>query len=64
MQYQNSYRMEPQNLFKTDRVDKIVRTVMNDRLDEFTYDDANAIKLCCDIAADVRRRVKKLNFDR
>lgn len=62
--YQNTYRMEPQNPFKTDLVDKIVRTVMNNRLDELTYDDTVVAKLCSDIALEIRRRVKKLNFDR
>ncbi|XP_071565733.1 dynein light chain Tctex-type protein 2 [Temnothorax nylanderi] len=64
LKYQNTYRMEPQNPFKTDLVDKIVRSVMNNRLDEITYDDAEATKLCGDIATEIRRRVKKLNFDR
>lgn len=62
--YQNSYHMEPQNPFKIDLVDKIVRSVMNNRLDEIAYDDAETAKLCGDIAAEIRRRVKKLNFDR
>ncbi|KAL0110569.1 hypothetical protein PUN28_013869 [Cardiocondyla obscurior] len=62
--YQNSYRMEPQNPFKIDLVDKIVKSVMNNRFDEITYDNAEVIKLCNDIAAEIRRRVKKLNFDR
>lgn len=62
--YQNTYYMEPQNPFKTDLVDKIVGSVMNNRLDEIAYDDAEITKLCCDIAAEIRRRVKKLNFDR
>jgi len=63
LKYQNTYRMEPQNLFKTDLVDKIMKSVMNNRLDEVTY-DAETTKLCSDIAAEIRRRVKKLNFDR
>lgn len=62
--YQNTYRMEPQNPFKTDLVDKIVKSVMNNRLDEIAYDDTEATKLCGDIAAEIRRRVKKLNLDR
>ncbi|GAB1868558.1 Tctex1 domain-containing protein [Camponotus japonicus] len=62
--YQNTYRMEPPNPFKIDLVDKIVKTVMNNRLDELTYDDTVVEKLCSDIASEIRRRVKKLNFDR
>ncbi|KAG5325365.1 TC1D3 protein, partial [Pseudoatta argentina] len=62
--YQNSYRMQSQNPFKIDLVEKIVKSVMNNRLDEVAYDDAEATKLCGDIAAEIRRRVKKLNFDR
>lgn len=56
--------MEPPNPFKIDLVDKIVKTVMNNRLDELTYDDTVVEKLCSDIASEIRRRVKKLNFDR
>ncbi|XP_012230252.1 dynein light chain Tctex-type 5-like [Linepithema humile] len=63
-EYQNTYRMEPRNPFKIDQVDKIVKSVMNNRLDEFAYEDAEAAKLCGDIASEIRRRVKKLNFDR
>lgn len=37
---------------------------MNNHLDDLTYDDAESAKLCGDIAAEIRRRVKKLNFDR
>lgn len=56
--------MESQNPFKTDQVDKIVKSVMNNRLEEFVYEDAEAMKLCGDIALEIRRRIKKLNFDR
>lgn len=56
--------MEPRNPFKADLVDKIVRSVMNNRLDELTYDDTVVAKLCGDVASEIRRRVKKLNFDR
>ncbi|XP_025156990.1 tctex1 domain-containing protein 1-like [Harpegnathos saltator] len=62
--YQNTYHMESQNPFKTDQVDKIVRSVMNNRLDELTYDNAESMKLCGDIASEIRRRMKKLNFNR
>ncbi|CAL1678427.1 unnamed protein product [Lasius platythorax] len=62
--YQNTYRMEPRNPFKVDLVDKIVRSVMSNRLDELAYDDAVIAKLCGDVASEIRRRVKKLNFDR
>ncbi|RLU20074.1 hypothetical protein DMN91_006680 [Ooceraea biroi] len=62
--YQNNYRMEPRHPFKIDLVDKIVKSVMNNRLDEILYDDAEVTKLCGDLASEIRRRVKKLNFDR
>ncbi|XP_014471578.1 PREDICTED: tctex1 domain-containing protein 1-like [Dinoponera quadriceps] len=62
--YHNTYRTEPRNPFKIDQVDKIVKSVMNNRLEELTYDDAECVKLCGDIAAEIRRRVKKLNFNR
>ncbi|XP_026827000.1 tctex1 domain-containing protein 1-A [Ooceraea biroi] len=56
--------MEPRHPFKIDLVDKIVKSVMNNRLDEILYDDAEVTKLCGDLASEIRRRVKKLNFDR
>ncbi|XP_070172600.1 dynein light chain Tctex-type protein 2 [Polyergus mexicanus] len=62
--YQNTYRIEPRNPFKADLVDKIVRSVMKNRLDELAYDDTVVAKLCGDVASEIRRRVKKLNFDR
>jgi hypothetical protein len=57
--------MEPRHSFKTDLIDKMVKSVMNNRLaDEIAYDDTKAAKLCGDIASEIRRRVKKLNFNR
>lgn len=60
----NNYRLQARNPFKVDPVDKIVKMVMINNLEDISYDPIEAPKVCETIANDIRRRIKKLNFDR
>ncbi|XP_043251718.1 dynein light chain Tctex-type 5-B-like [Colletes gigas] len=62
--YQNTYRLEAYNPFKVDPVDKIVKTIMINKLENISYDAADCPKICESVATDIRERIKKLNFDR
>ncbi|XP_066585303.1 dynein light chain Tctex-type protein 2-like [Prorops nasuta] len=62
--YQNSYRLEPHNIFRVDAVDKIVQAVMIDNLCDVIYDPMESPNLCIKVATDIRKRILKLNFER
>ncbi|XP_012271504.1 tctex1 domain-containing protein 3-like [Orussus abietinus] len=64
--YENSYRMEPNNRYSAEVVDKIIFEVMNLQLEDFVYDPEvhNGANLCSDIAAEIRKRILKKKFDR
>ncbi|KAG7210190.1 hypothetical protein KM043_011747 [Ampulex compressa] len=62
--YQNSYCLESNNSFKIDPVDRIIKMVMINNLEDIAYDSTQCPKICNSVAADIRKRVKKLRFDR
>lgn len=62
--YQNSYRLDTKNPFKIDPVDKIVRSVMVNRLEDASYDPEECPKLCSQVASEIRKRILKLDFTR
>ncbi|KAK0086945.1 hypothetical protein PV325_002089 [Microctonus aethiopoides] len=62
--YENSYRLESYRPFRPDPVDEIIKTMMNNRLEDIIYDAATAPSLCSEIAADIRKKIMKLQFDR
>ncbi|XP_033215610.1 tctex1 domain-containing protein 1-like [Belonocnema kinseyi] len=62
--YQNSYRMESQNPFKVEKVERILETWMNNILENASYDVNESPKLCAQVATEIRKRVQMLAFDR
>lgn len=62
--YQNSYRLEAKKPFNVESVDKIVKQVMINNLEDIVYDPKECPKLCAEISADIRNRICKQNFDR
>ncbi|XP_076172796.1 dynein light chain Tctex-type 5 [Ptiloglossa arizonensis] len=62
--YQNTYRLESLNPFKVDPVDKIVKMIMINKLEDIPYDAVECPKICESIATDIREEIKKLNFER
>ncbi|XP_015514732.1 dynein light chain Tctex-type 5-like isoform X1 [Neodiprion pinetum] len=62
--YENSYRLESNKPFNVDPVDKIISQVMTNNLEDIVYDPKECPKLCAEISADIRDRIRKQNFDR
>ncbi|XP_020709954.1 dynein light chain Tctex-type 5-like [Athalia rosae] len=62
--YQNTYRLESYKPFNVDMVDKIIKQVMINNLEDIVYDPKECPRLCGEISEDIRDRIKRLNFDR
>lgn len=62
--YQNNYRLESHNPFKSETVDKLVETILSERLAGFSYDTSASAKLCAETAADIQRNIQQLKYDR
>ncbi|XP_034948805.1 uncharacterized protein [Chelonus insularis] len=63
--YQNSYRLESGRPFDVDPVDKIIKSVIECRLEDYTYDAGTASELCSQTAAEIRKKILfNLNFVR
>ncbi|XP_051161635.1 dynein light chain Tctex-type 5-like isoform X1 [Leptopilina boulardi] len=63
-QIANSYRLESQNPFSAESVEKILETWMNNILENASYDANESPRLCAQIATEIRNRVEMLEFDR
>ncbi|XP_022201111.2 tctex1 domain-containing protein 1 isoform X1 [Nilaparvata lugens] len=64
IKYLNSYRLHSKNPFHTEKVEKILQDVMDERLNQLVYEPTVCTKLCVDLAADIRAKVKALQFER
>ncbi|XP_043280404.1 dynein light chain Tctex-type 5-like isoform X2 [Venturia canescens] len=62
--FQNTYRLDTEKPFKIDPVDKIVKSVMLNRLEDASYDVKECPKLCSQVASEIRKRILKLDFKR
>ncbi|CAD6235468.1 GSCOCG00007914001-RA-CDS [Cotesia congregata] len=62
--YQNSFRLDAHQPFRIDPVDLIVRTVMEYRFEDITYDMNTTPPLCSQVAAEIRKKIMNLHFDR
>ncbi|KAI5707959.1 hypothetical protein M8J76_007686 [Diaphorina citri] len=61
----NTYRMSSLNPFQPDRVEKIVKEVVHSHLNETTqYDPETAKEISLTMTAELRDRVKQLEFER
>ncbi|XP_031837254.1 dynein light chain Tctex-type 5 [Nomia melanderi] len=64
VKYLNTYRLEAHNPFKIDPVDRIVETTMINKLEDISYDATTCPQVCKSVAADIKEKIRKLNFDR
>jgi len=60
----NSYCLEAKNPFKPDRVNEVIRTLIDKELENIKYDPAICCKLCLSLSGELRTRVKALGYDR
>ncbi|RZF48413.1 hypothetical protein LSTR_LSTR007580 [Laodelphax striatellus] len=64
IKYCNSYRLHSKNPFHPEKVQKLLQEVMDERLTDLVYEQTACTKLCVELAADIRAKVKALLFDR
>lgn len=60
----NTYRLEAKNPFKPDRVNQVIRALIDKELDGITYDPEICAQLCLTLSAELKSRVKLLGYDR
>ena len=60
----NTYRLEPVNPFKPDRVREVLKTVLDKELEGLQYEPLNCAKKCLILSNDIRNRVRQMGFDR
>lgn len=60
----NTYRLEAKNPFKPDRVNQVIRTLIDKELDGVMYDPEICTKLCLALSAELKSRVQLLGYDR
>ncbi|XP_060532925.1 uncharacterized protein LOC132705876 isoform X2 [Cylas formicarius] len=62
--YMNTYRLEPDNPFNPEKVDKILREVLTEALENLTYDPEKCVAQAKWASMAIRSKVKALDFDR
>jgi hypothetical protein len=60
----NTYRLEAKNPFKPDRVNQVIRALIDKELDGVIYDPETCAQLCLTLSAELKSRVKLLGYDR
>ncbi|KAJ9580104.1 hypothetical protein L9F63_004246, partial [Diploptera punctata] len=62
--HMNSYRLDPKNPFKPDRVRQVIKTILEKELHDLQYDPVKCGKQCMILSNDIRNKIKLLGFDR
>lgn len=60
----NSYKLNSDNPFNVEKVEKILEAVMIETLEDLTYDSDKCSKLAKKASAVIRTKLKELEFDR
>jgi hypothetical protein len=64
LELMNTYRLEAKNPFKPDRVNQVIRALIDKELDGVIYDPETCAELCLTLSAELKSRVKLLVYDR
>ncbi|KAK3577543.1 hypothetical protein CHS0354_026511 [Potamilus streckersoni] len=64
IQYENTYRMEPPRMFRSDKARLIIDDVLKTNLEERKYDPIECSLLAKTLAEEIKIKVKELNFER
>lgn len=59
-----TYKMEPDMKFSAKSVEEIIKDTLNRRLQDYKYDSEQTPSFGKILSADIKERVKRLNFDR
>lgn len=60
----NTYKLESENPFNSDKVKHILENVMNEALENLTYDPEKVPKQAKWASSTIRAKIKELQFDR
>lgn len=60
----NSYKLDSDNPFDAEKVEKILQAVMIETLEDLTYDPDKCPKQAKKASSIIRAKVKELEFDR
>lgn len=60
----NTYQMEPERKFKPTEIQKLVYNVLEERLEDTSYDPDKCRYLVVSLANEIRHRVKQMGFTR
>ncbi|XP_021355394.1 tctex1 domain-containing protein 1-like [Mizuhopecten yessoensis] len=61
---ENTYKMKPDEGFFSFRVRKEITTLLQEHLDNVTYDPVVCSRLCCELSVAIKNKVKSMNFPR
>ncbi|OWF53454.1 tctex1 domain-containing protein 1-like [Mizuhopecten yessoensis] len=64
LKMENTYKTDPDDIFKLCEVEKVTETTLKEHLDSVVYDSANCKELSQKTAADILEKVKSLGFKR
>ncbi|XP_071484988.1 dynein light chain Tctex-type 5-like [Diadema antillarum] len=64
VEYENTYRMEPRNRFVAERVEPILKEILEKHLEKAVYEPIQCSQLAKTVVAEIKQQVKELNFER
>lgn len=59
-----TYRIYPKIAFNREKCEIIIKEVVDENLEQFTYSSKTASSLCNKVSEEIKNRVKELGFDR
>ena len=62
--HMNTYRLESKHPFSVDRVNKLIQTLLDKELENVKYEPTHCAKLCMNLSAELKSKVKEMGFDR
>ncbi|CAG9830206.1 unnamed protein product [Diabrotica balteata] len=62
--YANTYRLEPNNHFNSEKVENILKEIMLEALENLSYDPEQCAKQAKWASLMIKSKVKELQFDR
>ncbi|XP_056637322.1 dynein light chain Tctex-type 5 [Diorhabda sublineata] len=64
IRYANTYKLEPDNPFDPEKVEKVLKEILQEAMENLVYDPDQCVKQAKWASYTIRKKVKELNFDR
>lgn len=64
MRFMPTYRMKPLRPLNKEVCEKIIKTVMDNTFEEFTYSPKSTLQICAEVSEEIKNRIKNQNYDR